>query len=269
MSKAKSSPSGSPLVEAERLANSLSKALREALRSEVEGDAVAHESALRASTKLMEETPSLLPAIRELIPAASDRAERQYLELEAGLREQCATRGWRFDGQWPRFYVERAVSVECEPRQRSIRVADEKVSGSTAPSVMAALEPIVSTLLPKHFSGTSFLASLALSYDAVKGNTSQPPILEVYRDMIARSQDDKFWRDARPERFKGLSADQFRARIALILERGETSTADGRELRLLPPLEAGEGLFVYQPAEARFGFVGRIEFCPAERPEGR
>jgi hypothetical protein len=218
---------------------------------------------------LIQEAADLLPALQELIPVASDRAERQYLELEAGLREQCAARGWKCDGQWPRFYVERAVSVECDPRQRSIKVAGEKVSGSTALSVMAALEPLVSMLLPSSFSTTSFLADLAISYDAVRGTTSQPPILQVYRDMIVRSQDDRFWKDARPERFKSLSLDQFRARLALILERRETTTVDGRELRLLPPLEAGEGLFVYQPAEARFGFVGRIQFSSPEPREAR
>jgi len=270
VSKSKNSVNHTPLAEAERLVTALSKALREALRGDVEGgDAVGHELALRTSTKLLQETANVLPALQSLIPAAAERAERQYLELEAALREQCATRDWKCDGQWPRFYIERAVSVECDARQRVIRVAGERISSSSVSSVMAVLEPIVSTLLPSNFSAAAFLAMLAVSYDAVRGNTSQPPILQVYRDMIVRSQDDKLWKDARPERFKGLSLDQFRARIARMLEQGETSTTDRRELRLLPPLEAGEGVFLYQPAEARFGFVGRIEFCATERREGQ
>src|SRR5258706_14989787 len=106
MSKTKTSPGSCPLSEAERLASSLSKTLREALRSETAGgDAIAYESALRASTKLIDEAAALLPALRDLIPPVSEQAERQYLELETALREQCATRGWRFDGPWPSFYV--------------------------------------------------------------------------------------------------------------------------------------------------------------------
>jgi hypothetical protein len=38
-------------------------------------------------------------------------------------------------------------------------------------------------------------------------------------------------------------------------------TADGRELRLIPPIEPSDSIYLYQPSERRFGYVGRIEFA--------
>ena len=63
---------------------------------------------------------------------------------------------------------------------------------------------------------------------------------------------------------KELSADQFRARLSASLESGVRSAPDGRELRLLPPIDPKDAMFIYQPAERRFGFVGRIEFRSRE-----
>ena len=45
-----------------------------------------------------------------------------------------------------------------------------------------------------------------------------------------------------------------------MLEAGVSTDKNGRELRLIPPLNPKDALFIYQPAERRFGFVGRIEF---------
>jgi hypothetical protein len=57
-----------------------------------------------------------------------------------------------------------------------------------------------------------------------------------------------------------MSMDQFRARLSRALEKAAITTPDGRELRLLPPIDPKHAVFLYQPAEERFGFVGRIEF---------
>jgi hypothetical protein len=57
-----------------------------------------------------------------------------------------------------------------------------------------------------------------------------------------------------------MSMDQFRARLSRALEKTAITTPDGRELRLLPPIDPKHAVFLYQPAEGRFGFVGRIEF---------
>ena len=48
-----------------------------------------------------------------------------------------------------------------------------------------------------------------------------------------------------------------------MLQDGVTRTPDGRDLLLLPALKAEEGMYLYEPLEQRFAFVGRLEFTPA------
>jgi hypothetical protein len=118
----------------------------------------------------------------------------------------------------------------------------------------------VPELVPKDFSPGRFAESLLRAWEAATGSKGgQAPILEVYRWAVIHAQTPKFWRDAKPASFTPLSTDQFRARLAKILESGITAIR-GRELRLLPPLDPKDAVFVYQPSEARFGYVGRIEF---------
>src|SRR5689334_10133736 len=47
------------------------------------------------------------------------RIEREFLELEAATREALRIRGWQVEGQWPKLYVERAIAVEFDDRNRS------------------------------------------------------------------------------------------------------------------------------------------------------
>src|SRR5262249_49873075 len=122
-------------------------------------------------------------------------------------------------------------------------------------------EEHVSQLIPKGFEPKKFLAEIALAYDqAAGGKGGEVPLLEVYRALVIRSQTGRFWRDARRSGFSEITSDQFRARLSAALDANITAAPDGRELRLLPPINPKDALFLYQPAENRFGFVGRIEF---------
>jgi hypothetical protein len=191
----------------------------------------------------------------------SERIEREFLEMEAAVREALKSRGWRVEGQWPKLYVERGIAIEFDERNRSFKVSDRKIAGATVADIVAALEPLVYDLIPRNFSETRFIQSLADAYDECReSKSSQVPILEVYRQLVFRQQKPNFWRDARSDAFVGMSMDQFRARLSRALEKAAITTPDGRELRLLPPIDPKHAVFLYQPAEERFGFVGRIEF---------
>jgi hypothetical protein len=109
------------------------------------------------------------------------------------------------------------------------------------------------------------MTKLATAYDQARGKSAQAPILEVYRIFVLQQQKSRFWRDARQQVFVGLSLDQFRARLSRALEETADTypSRSGRQLRLLPPLDPRDAIFLYQPFETRFGFVGRIEFAPA------
>jgi hypothetical protein len=191
----------------------------------------------------------------------SERIEREFLEMEAAVRDALKSRGWRVEGQWPKLYVERGIAIEFDERSRSFKVTDRKITGAAVVDIMAALDPLVGELVPRNFSETRFIQSLADAYDGCReGKSSQAPILEVYRQLVFRQQKPNFWRDARSDAFVGMSMDQFRARLSRALEKAAITTSDGRELRLLPPIDPKHAVFLYQPAEGRFGFVGRIEF---------
>jgi hypothetical protein len=215
-------------------------------------------SATAAWADLEAARTQLLGSWRETLAAA-------LLQLEADLREVCRARGWRLDGQWPDFVVDYGVSIHVDEEARSVLAGDVRCPAN-APSIMNALIPQVSGLLPKNFSPQRFMESLLHAYQAAADSKStQVRIVDVYRWFVIQAQSPRFWRDAKASLFTPCTTDQFRARLAKSLESG-VSVVDRRELRLLPPLDPKDALFVYQPAERRFGYIGRIEF--AERREG-
>jgi hypothetical protein len=213
--------------------------------------------------------PGLEAEIREVAAKAGADAEgdarKRLLELAALIREICLRRKWRLDGEWPRFFVERGIEVRIDEEQRSLAVSDITAPNLSAKTIERILETGVEELLPRLFDPRQFLVALARAYDAARGDReTQVPVWDIYRELILASQPKALWRDARARRFQEFAVDQFRARLSAILEAGETTAPDGRELRLLAPLDPKQGIFVYQPAERRFGFVGRIEFVRLE-----
>jgi hypothetical protein len=145
---------------------------------------------------------------------------------------------------------------------RSAVVGGTRVPVVSLERIIEALEPLIETLVPDNFVAEAFMNDVALAYDDAKGGSHLAPIFDVYREFVLRTQKPRFWRDATGAKFIGVSMDQFRARLTAALERGTITSRDGRHLRLLPPLDPKEGLFMYQPSERRFGFVGRVEFAP-------
>jgi hypothetical protein len=262
--------SGDVLVRIEKAA---SAAVRQAKRIRAavdqEGDAVTAHMAMKQLREHLTTLEKLSLSIADREAAYSDRADRQFLELESAIREACARRGWRVDGQWPTLYVERAITIELSEEKRTVALAGERPCAPTAEAVVAALEPVMRDLLPRDFSTKGFIQELATAYDTARADSTLVPIFDLYRSLVVRAQSTKFWRDARPDAFVGISAAQFRARLAAALEAGVTSTPDGRAIRLLPPLNPRDGLFMYLPAESRYGFVGRVEFVPEMRTEAQ
>jgi hypothetical protein len=193
-------------------------------------------------------------------------ASQEFLKIEADLREAGRARGWQIDGQWPDLYVERGILVHVDERARVASVGHSRLRSATVSAIVKALVVQVSTLIPRAFSPPGFIAELVGAYDEVSsGLGGQLAILDVYRVFVIRSQSSKFWRDAHASAFTPISVDQFRSRMARSLAAGATTAPDGRQLRLLPPLDPKDALFIHQPAEGRFAFVGRIEFVGEKR----
>ena len=241
-------------------AQALSKLLRARKRRGQDGhDPERVVRWLEAGALVMEGWAELDAARTQLLGSWHETVAVSLLQLEADLREICRVRGWRLDGQWPDFVVDYGVSVHVDEKARSVLVGDVRCL-ENAPAITGALTRQVGGLLPKTFSPQRFVESLLHAYEAViDSKGGQARVLEVYRWFVIEAQSARFWRDAKAALFTSITTDQFRARLSVSLERGIAS-AQGRELRLLPPLDPKDALFVYQPAEQRFGYVGRIEF---------
>lgn len=233
------------------------------LRRGIELDALLDN--LRGLTGAAEPLKAIADELRALEKSWKDRAEREFLVFEEGLRQECRSRGWRFDGQWPAYYVERAIPVVVDEKQRTVSISEDKLRRPIIETVMQRLQPVVADLVPRAFSARAFMASLAKAYDRIRDGSAQIPLLSVYRQMVCDQQKPKFWKNAKTDAFVGMSIEQFRARLSGALEQGVSATSDRRELRMFPPIDPNEAVFLYQPAEARYGFVGRIEFLTVGR----
>ncbi len=209
----------------------------------------------------LEVIAGLSDQIAEFGTELRERAEKEFLEIESGLRAELENLKFRIDGNWPKLFIERAVSLEFFDSSRTAVVGGVKVDDPSVPKIISLVRPMVQELLPKSFSSAGFLAKLREAYDSTKSSSKQVPILDLYRSFVVLSQKPRFWRDAREGSFTGISIEQFRARLSKSLEEiangGGTASLD---IRLLPPLDPKDALFLYLPGEARFGYVGRVEF---------
>ena len=206
-------------------------------------DSLTQSTMLQSTAKVLAEEWERLSAV-------------SFLRLESDLREICDKREWRLHGQWPDFVVNYGISVHIDEPTHTIEVDDSiRVS---LDQLKETLTKINADLVPKNFSPNSFLTKLSSAYDRLTANGSQVPILDLYRELVIQSQSTRFWRDAAARSFVPLSMSQFRARFSKMLD-APTLTVDGRALRLLPALSPKEAVFLYQPSERRFGYVGRIE----------
>lgn len=205
------------------------------------------------------ELDGMIRLLLEHRAVVEQRASVEYLELESRLRESFAQRGLSVDGQWPTLYVERAIEVKADDATRSLSV-DGRDVGSQPATIVATVASVAADLIPADFNPEMFLRQLAEAYDDLQRQSSQLPIWDVYRSFVVRHQGSKFWRDVKRERFIPVTANQFRARLSRLLAAEAIHLADGRQLRLLPPLNPKDAMYIYQPAEGRFGYVGRLEF---------
>jgi hypothetical protein len=189
-----------------------------------------------------------------------DVSDREWSELDARIKEVCAKHQWRIDGSWPSYIVAYGVQLEFDPNVKIVSVGANKYPGNDLPGIEAGLQGEIRNLFPSNFEPQEFLEALAGAYQEAKRGTPQVPVLEVYKSLVVRSQRPGFWRNAKNDKFVGLSLEQFRARISKTLEANVLKTKAGRELRFYPPLDPKDALFLFNPLERRLGFVGRIEF---------
>lgn len=225
----------------------------------------------QCSVTLFKKMVDLAASVRELNNIGSDcqqlidslelAAKDQFLTLEADFAGMVTRQGWSIDGYWPKFYVSRGVPVEFDDKKLTVRIDDVETSPVLASKLIDTLKPKIRELIPDKFSSSRFLQSLEVAYKAIGGQSSQIPILDLYKSVVVTSQKSKFWKNAAKSDFVGLNISQFRARLSRCLEdiASGPTVASEIQVRMLPPLDPKDALFMYLPSERRFGFVGRIE----------
>lgn len=216
---------------------------------------------LRRRANAIESTNGLLTPIEGLITAFEDAAREAQLRLEADLREALEQRGWKVDGQWPRLYVERVIRVEVDEKGHRVIVGERNLPTFVLQVLVAAVQEQLRGLLPARFDPKRFIGTLADCHDQLASPEERGvPIWELYRQLLISHQPQAFWRSGRQSLFRPLSEQTFRACLTKLLEHGPLETANGRELKLLPPLKVEDAMYLYHPAEHRFAFVGRVAF---------
>ncbi len=223
---------------------------------------------LRVWLREIEQIPSqdgFAEHARRLTRKVDALVSEAVLRLDADLRDACAQRNWKVDGQWPQYYVQRAIRIEVHEREGRAKVGDRIVPTLHVPALVKAVEAEIKGLLPPGFDPARFLEALAGAFERL---TSPPehgvPIWLVYREMLLGQQPRAFWRDGRSALFRSFGEQRFRAMLTTLLEKGVTKAKDGRQLKLLPALKPEEGIYIFLPAEQRFAFVGRIDFVSAD-----
>jgi hypothetical protein len=185
-------------------------------------------------------------------------ASAAFLELDAVIRDLCEKKRWRLDGHWPDYFIDLAVPLHVDEKAQVIEINAKAYSTDELELAIAAA---LRDALSRAASPAKFMAMVVAAYDKLGSpDRTQVAILDVYKQIVIDVQSQKFWRNAASTAFTPFSVDQFRGQLSRMLEAGISGSADGRELRLVPPLNPKDAVFMYQPAERRFGFVGRIEF---------
>jgi hypothetical protein len=251
------------LLEAEKVASALSVRLKSLSRS-----IQTAAGAIRARPEL-DEVGSELRQLSQLenrrlviMESLSDLYEHQLLTLEGDTRSRLREEGWFVDGEWPQLIVQRGVDVEYDVNARVFVVSGHRIPALDLDQLVERLHSETKDLLPKGFAPAKFLEQLGTAYDTIKRAEPTVAIATLYKQAVYATQSKRFWLDARPEHFVSLTRDQFRARLTACLDAGCQELRDGRQLRLLPPIDPKDALFMYQPAERRFAFVGRVSFVP-------
>ncbi|THD81655.1 MAG: hypothetical protein E7812_02210 [Phenylobacterium sp.] len=221
-------------------------------------------SAAKSLLAALGDTATLVGDVEQIGRDADAEMRRAFLSFEADLRAACARRGWSLDGVWPAFFIEKAVEIAIDEAGGSVRVAGQRFS-MDVDAIADGAAPIVRHLLPRTFSPGGFLQLIASALEVVAAPGGSATIGQIYRQLVIDAQSSRFWRDAKSELFTPLSLDQFRARISNMLE-SNSRLPDGRVLRLSPPLNANDGVFLWQPAEHRFGYVGRMQLVHEAHP---
>jgi hypothetical protein len=193
------------------------------------------------------------------IEHVSELKTRAIMVVESAVRDRLTREGWRVDGEWPQLFLERGLELSYDGNALTFEVSSRRFTAFDIDGLVDFLRAEIKELVPKGFAPAKFIEQVAAAYDAA-GVQGTVAISLIYRELVTLLQNKRFWLDAREANFVSFTRDQFRARLTACLEASAEQLRDKRRLRLFPPIDSKEALFLYQPSERRFGFVGRISF---------
>jgi hypothetical protein len=201
-------------------------------------------------------------SIGEIRQALEDEVRNRVMTFDTDLREALSKQGMRIHGQWPHYYVALVLKLEVDEKTLSVRIADENISTLHVRHLIEIIAHKLKTLESVKFQPQEFLDLLVQAHDRLTlgTTTNSVSVWPLFKEVLCSLQSSSFWKAGRARLFRPFDEQQYRGAITDLMISNTLRSRDGREMRLLPPIKAEDGIYVYQPAEDRFGYVGRIEF---------
>ncbi len=201
-----------------------------------------------------------IPGLDKLADDLAKCANDTMLQFDADFREIVSKEGWSLLGQWPEYYVEHLIPVTVDDKNYGVQVGTDKMAAIDLTAIRDSIKKQIIALRPDKAKLSKFLDDLYAVYSKLLAR--QPgsvSVWDVYREIVIIRQPIKFWRDADYSTFKSFRELEFRAYLTELLKQNMTAVS-GYDLRLLPPIEKDDFMYIYQPIENRFSSVGRIDF---------
>lgn len=201
-------------------------------------------------------------SIAEIREALEEQVRNRVMTFDTDLREALSKQGRRIHGQWPHYYIALVLKLDVDENTLSVRIADESISTLHVPHLIEIIAHQLKTLESAKLQPQDFLDLLVQAYDRLTfaTTTNSVSVWPLFKEVLCSIQSSSFWKAGRARLFRPFDEQQYRGAITDLMISNTLRSRDGREMKLLPPIKAEDGIYVYQPAEDRFGYVGRIEF---------
>jgi hypothetical protein len=202
------------------------------------------------------------PEIIQLKDQLNALCEDLTSKFDTDFRNAVSSQGLLVSGQWPRYFINHILPVAVDETKQRVHIGEDPPTTPSIEKLIRSIESQLKILKPDPKKLADFLKEV---YIACKELTSPAnrtvAVWDLYKQIVINRQSSKFWRNASSNNFRPFRELDFKAYITELLKVNLTSISE-QQLRLHPPIQKGDSMYIYQPAENRFSHVGRVEFMP-------
>src|SRR6266581_5826493 len=115
---------------------------------------------LDSAKKLFERLRSIERECEDAASKWQEVGSKEWLEIDASVKDMCKRHGWRIDGSWPSYLVAYGVQLEFDDKTKNVQIGGQRIGGDDPEGVELALNNQVTQLIPKEFAPGVFLELL-------------------------------------------------------------------------------------------------------------